>query len=88
MKFDATITLGQVIWGLTTFVLIISLWRDLHWRVKNVEEWQDVQDEKNGQRDEMISKLDRILAVQTARDEVLQQLLQRLTVLVERPHRT
>lgn len=38
--FDPTVTLGNLITVASAIVLIIIGWRDLNWRVKNLEEWR------------------------------------------------
>lgn len=40
MHFDPTISLGNVITMCFACIAILFGWRDMHWRVKNLETWR------------------------------------------------
>jgi hypothetical protein len=61
LKFDWTINLGNVIGGLACLLIAVRVWRDFHWRVKNIEDWQEKHDLHTEKQDEIIERLDRIL---------------------------
>lgn len=66
MHFDPTINLGNVITAGTFLILGVIAWRDLRWRVSNLEVWRleniemwkaHVTDDKG--RDAVINRLDK-----------------------------
>ena len=61
MHFDTTISLGSVLQAATFLVMAVFAWRDLNWRVKNLETWQKEHMIAANARDLLISKLDKIL---------------------------
>ena len=40
MHFDGTVTLGSLIAAVSFIVMSLFAWRDLDWRMKNIEKWQ------------------------------------------------
>lgn len=61
IKFEPTISFGNVIWSLSCLVLAVAAWRDMNWRMKNMEKWQAITDEENKKRDAIITRLDKVL---------------------------
>ena len=43
MHFDSTINLGNIITIFLTCLAIIFAWRDMDWRIKNLETWRKEQ---------------------------------------------
>lgn len=41
MRFDPTISLGNLIVGLSFLAAALLAWRDINWRVKNLEMWKE-----------------------------------------------
>jgi hypothetical protein len=66
LKFDGTITLGNIITALTFIFLAIIAWRDMNWRVKNLEDWRKVHEIDAHARDELISRVELALSRITA----------------------
>lgn len=62
MHFDSTISLGNVITGVLLIVTAILVWRDMDWRVKNLETWRVEHMVDSDARDELLKKMDRVLA--------------------------
>lgn len=58
MKFDLTISLGNIISTTFYIVLIVIAWRDMHWRVKNLETWRREHQVNSDSRDNIIRKMD------------------------------
>jgi hypothetical protein len=61
IRFDGTITLGSVIWASSTILLAIIGYRDLQWRIKNLEEWRKEHMIDSDARDQLIKKLSDVL---------------------------
>lgn len=61
MHFDWTISLGNVVSAGTFVVLAVTAWRDLRWRVTNLEVWRKEHQIDSDSRDAIISRMDRIL---------------------------
>jgi hypothetical protein len=61
MHFDPTISLGSLIWGITTTVAAILFWRDLDWRVRNLETWRKEHQIDADARDRLIESMKEIL---------------------------
>lgn len=41
MHFAPTVTLGDVIYGVTLLIAAAFAYRDLNWRIRNIEDWKD-----------------------------------------------
>ena len=61
LHFDWSISLGNIITCFTGIVLIIIGWKDLTWRITNLESWRREHMIDACARDEIIVKLDRII---------------------------
>lgn len=61
MRFDATINLGNLLTLISFVLLSILAWRDLTWRIKNLEEWRREHMIDSDSRDQIIQRLDRIM---------------------------
>ena len=61
IKFDPTISFGNIIWSFCTLILAVAAWRDLTWRIKNLETWRKEHMVDSDSRDAIITKMDRIL---------------------------
>lgn len=61
LKFDGTITLGNVVATLTFLILAAIAWTDLNWRVKNLEVWRTQHIIDANARDAIIKKMDKML---------------------------
>lgn len=66
--FDPKITLGSVlvagsmiVAACTSAATALMAWRDLSWRIKNSEKWQDDHDKTCKQNDEILSELKEIV---------------------------
>lgn len=59
--FDLTITLGSIISSLSFIVLTLFAWRDMNWRVKNLEQWRVEHIIDSDSRDAIIKKMDNLL---------------------------
>ena len=59
--FDYTITLGSLIWSVSSLVLAAFAWRDLTWRIKNLETWRKEHMVDADARDNLIQKMDKVL---------------------------
>jgi hypothetical protein len=66
LRFDGTITLGNIITALTFIFLAIIAWRDINWRVKNLEDWRKAHEVDAHARDELISRVELALSRITA----------------------
>jgi len=58
LRFDGTITLGNIITALTFIFLAIIAWRDMNWRVKNLEDWRKTHEIDAHARDELIGRVE------------------------------
>lgn len=61
LKFDWTISLGNIVAGLTFTIAAVLAWRDLVWRVKNLETWRKEHQVDADSRDKIIRRMDKIL---------------------------
>jgi hypothetical protein len=62
IQFDWSISLGNLISGITFLVLALFAWRDLTWRVKNLETWRAEHMLDSDSRDKLIMNSDKMLA--------------------------
>jgi hypothetical protein len=62
MHFDTTINLGNLIVAGSFIFMAIIAWRDLTWRIKNLEVWRREHMIDSDARDQIISRLDKIVA--------------------------
>jgi hypothetical protein len=58
VRYDGTVTLGNLVSALTFLVLAAVAWTDLRWRIKNLEDWKTSHTSSSEKRDELIRKLD------------------------------
>jgi hypothetical protein len=61
MHFDPTINLGNILSGVTFLALAMFTWRDLTWRIKNLETWRKEHQIDANARDELIGNMKEIL---------------------------
>jgi hypothetical protein len=61
MHFDWTISIGNVITATTVFILAAMAWKDLVWRIKNLESWRTEHMIDADARDSIIMKIDILL---------------------------
>lgn len=82
--FDPKITLGSVlvagsmlVAACTSAVTALMAWRDLNWRIKNSEKWQDEHDKTCKQNDAIIDELKEVCvkleAISSANDKRLER---------------
>lgn len=64
VNFDATISLGNIVSAAAFLVMALFGWRDLTWRIKNLEQWRNEHMIDSDARDKLITGLDKILALQ------------------------
>lgn len=57
MRFDPTITVGNILTAFPVLVLAIMGWRDHNWRIKNLEVWKITHEHTAEQRDSIILML-------------------------------
>ena len=65
VHFDWTITAGNVIAAVSFIVLSVLAWRDMNWRVKNLETWRREHMIDSASRDIIINRMDKILYLLT-----------------------
>jgi hypothetical protein len=61
VHFDGTISIGNVLTTISFLVLALVAWRDMNWRVKNLETWRKEHMVDADSRDAIIAKLDKVL---------------------------
>lgn len=61
MRFDWTISLGNLVTAFTFLTLAITAWRDMNWRMRNLEEWRKEHQIDADGRDDIIRRMDKIL---------------------------
>lgn len=61
MHFDGTISLGNIIAAISFIVMSLFAWRDLDWRIKNMETWRREHMIDSDARDTLITKMDKVL---------------------------
>jgi hypothetical protein len=61
MHFDETVTLGNVLAGVSFSVMALFAWRDLTWRIKNLELWRAEHMVDSDARDQLMHKLDSVI---------------------------
>ena len=69
MHFDWTINVGNVFTLIGVAVLAIVAWKDLTWRLKNLETWRLEHMLDADSRDQIIFKLDKVLERMEQRDK-------------------
>ena len=60
VTFDWTISLGNLLSAVTFLFLAILAWRDLTWRVRNLETWRKEHMVDADARDLLLRKLDKV----------------------------
>jgi hypothetical protein len=66
IHWDSTITLGNIITFFGALALAVAAWRDMNWRVSNLETWRKEHTIDAESRDDIIKKMDKILYHLTA----------------------
>lgn len=61
LRFDGTISIGSVFMGLSFLLMAAMTWRDMDWRVKNLEIWRKEHMVDADSRNEIMQKLDTVL---------------------------
>jgi len=61
MHFDWTISFGNLVSAFAFLFLAALAWRDLTWRVKNLETWRKEHQIDADSRDKIIERMDQIL---------------------------
>ncbi len=61
MHFDTTINLGNLLVAASFIFFGIIAWRDLTWRIKNLEIWRTEHMIDSDARDLILTRLDRII---------------------------
>lgn len=61
IKFDWSINLGNMIMAVAFIGGGIAAWRDMNWRVKNLETWRKEHQVDSDSRDKIITRMDKIL---------------------------
>lgn len=61
MHFDTSISLGNLLSAIGFLTLALFAWRDMNWRVKNLEVWRKEHILDEEARDQLIKKMDRVL---------------------------
>lgn len=61
MQFDWSISFGNVFAGLGFLTAAIFAWRDLTWRIKNLEQWRREHMIDADARDQIIQRLDKLM---------------------------
>ena len=61
MHFDSTVSLGNVISAAAFTILALFAWRDLTWRIRNLEDWRKTHMIDADARDALLAKMDRII---------------------------
>ena len=59
--FDLTVSLGNILSALAFGVMALFAWRDLTWRISNLEIWRKEHIRDADERDKLIAKMDRVL---------------------------
>jgi hypothetical protein len=62
LRFDTTINLGNILVAGSFILMAIIAWRDLTWRIKNLETWRREHMIDEEARDQIIARLDKIVA--------------------------
>ncbi len=62
VKFDWTISLGNIVTGGSFLALCVVAWRDLVWRIKNLEQWRKEHMVDADARDRLLLNLELISA--------------------------
>lgn len=58
LRFENTVSLGQVLSALFFLLGGAAAWTDVRWRIRNLESWKEKHVEDSEQRDALIRKLD------------------------------
>lgn len=61
LKFDWTINLSSIIWGITSLTLATTAWVDLRSSVKRLEEWRKEHMADAKSRDKALANIEKIL---------------------------
>jgi hypothetical protein len=59
--FDYTISIGNLITAFAFILCAVLAWRDMNWRVKNLEVWRKEHMVDADSRDQIITRMDKIL---------------------------
>lgn len=61
MRFDWTISLGNILSGLTFLVMATMAWNNLRWQIKNLEDWREQHTVDCEKMDAIVTKMDKVL---------------------------
>lgn len=61
MRFDWTINVGNFVATMSFIFFAGMAWRDMNWRVRNLEVWRKEHQVDADSRDEIIQRMDKIL---------------------------
>ena len=61
MTFDWHISFGNILTAVSFLALAITAWRDMNWRVRNLEEWRKEHMVDADARDKLLINIDKIL---------------------------
>lgn len=61
MHFDWNVSVGNVFTATTFLIMTVIAWRDLNWRIKNLEIWRKEHMVDADSRDQIIQRMDKIL---------------------------
>jgi hypothetical protein len=61
VRFDTTISLGNLISAVSFLILAVFAWRDMSWRIKNLEVWRKEHMLDSDGRDKLLQKMNKVL---------------------------
>jgi hypothetical protein len=61
MHFDWTVNVGNLVAAMSFILFAAMAWRDMNWRVRNLEEWRKLHQIDADGRDQIIIRMDKIL---------------------------
>lgn len=61
MHFDWTVSFGNIVSCVAFIIMALFWWRDMDWRVRNLEVWRKEHMVDEDARDELIRKMDKTL---------------------------
>jgi hypothetical protein len=61
LHFDWTVSFGTILSTVSFLILAIIAWRDMNWRVGNLEQWRKEHMIDSDARDRLLTNIDKIL---------------------------
>ena len=61
VRYDGTITLGNLISTFCFIIFAAMAWRDIGWKIKNLEEWRKIHQIEATKRDEILDRIEATL---------------------------